>query len=43
MRAYRLIAKLCAVILLLIVSLGILGVSQMIAILIQPLQLDTLW
>ncbi len=32
MRAYRLIAKLCAVILLLIVSLGILGVSQMIAI-----------
>ena len=32
MRAYRLIAKLSAVILLLIVSLGILGVSQMIAI-----------
>ena len=32
MRAYRLIAKLSAVIPLLIVSLGILGVSQMIAI-----------
>ena len=32
MRAYRLIAKLCGAILLLMVSLGILGVSQMLAL-----------